>query len=691
MTSRVQLDFFVPPPERRQCVRERLAQQRAPMFEWRHDFAESSFDAATGERRPLQRIFNPVAKEHPASARRTRAATHTAAAHPAATTASSARPATAPVWEAAASGNADRRNAWKQSGFTFAENYFRKSAHSLVSPSRPHTSASTPGLLRSASRDGVYVPYLHDTILFCEPLPPSTEPPRGRPGGGGGGAAAEADQLPPVQRTPSMARVALAVTCNAAESRARELQASIDAKRAELLGLSKPSTQPQKTQQQQQQLATYLYAAGVESVTCNDGDDASRAAATIASTTSGVNYVNTAAIARAETCCGVVGPSIAAKQRALAMAEGVYADLIHNRGSVWSATPTAATAKMELPTCELAYSLRPSYVQSRLRRTAGLRSSSSSSQNLGPAGILSDRYSASLEEGMGGTTPHTAAATLPMTACASAPRICGHRGNGVSGPPSERAITQSPGDDSIAGTVPLAAAEAGLADTSAYLRRSGSTAYHSSTTALPPPALSPMELRHDVEDTTEARSPDGVSGQATSKTSPTADAAGGRAGLRQGCQSIPSPLPSNGNVQRQSDSNPLLNLLYRTSISTDSPTNLRTYGDAGGSTVAGGSNYGSGDGRQRHRRDGRDARDSPRQSPLRQRGGRDVSGDAQHGHQRRQRPFKAYRLPTESKETRVYAVRLRSFLNADASLLKRAEPPRRGIPVLLPLDWQPNC
>ncbi|CAJ1985641.1 hypothetical protein - conserved [Leishmania donovani] len=680
MTSRVQLDFFVPPPERRQCVRERLAQKRAPMFEWRHDFAESDFDAATGERRPLRRIFNPVAKEHPASARRT---------HAAATTVSSARPATAPVWKAAASGSADRRNAWKQSGFTFVENYFRKSAHLPVSQSRPHTSASACGLLRSARRGGVYVPYLHDTILFCEPLPRSMESRRGRPGGGDGAAAA-ADQLPPVQRTPSTARVVLAVTCNAAESRARELQASVDAKRAELLGFSKPSTSSQKAQQQQQQQpATYLYAAGVESYTCDDDDKTSRAAATIASTTGGVDYVNTAATAQGETCCDVVGPSIAAKQRALAMAEGVYTDLILNRGKAWSATATAAATKTELPTCELAYSLRPSYVQSRLRRTAGRRSSGS--QNLGTAGIVSDRYSASLDEGMSGTTQHTTAATSPMAACASAPHIRGHRGNGVSGPPSERAITRSPGNDSIAGAMPLAATEVALADTITFLRRSGSTAYHSSTTAVPPPALSPMELRHDLEGTGKTRSPDGARGLATSKTSPTAAAAGARAGHRQGLQSTSSPLPSHGNAQLQSDSNPLLHLLYRTSNSTDSPTYLRTYGDAGGSTVAGGSNYGSGEGGQRHRRDGRDARDSPHQSPLRPRGGGDVSNDAQQDHRRCQRPFTAYRLPTESKETRVYAVRLRGLCNADASLLKRAEPPRRGIPVMLPPDWQPDC
>ncbi|CAG9567119.1 conserved hypothetical protein [Leishmania major strain Friedlin] len=659
MTSRVQLDFFVPPPERRQCVRERLAQQRAPMFEWRHDFAESAFDAATGERRPLRRIFNPVAKERPASVRRIHAAAHNAGAHAAATTASSARPATAPVWEAAASGSADRRSAWKQSGFRFTENYFRKSAHLPVSQLRPHTSASASGLLRSARRGGVYVPYLHDTILFCEPLPRSMELHRGGPGGGGGGdgAAAAADQLPPVKRPSSTASVVLAVTCNAAESRARELQASVDAKRAALLGCSKP--------------ANCLYAAGVKSFTCDDD-------------------VSTGATAQGETCCDVVGPSIAAKQRALAMAEGVYTDLILNRGKAWSATATAAAAKTELPTGELAYSLRPSYVQSRLRRTAGRRSSSS--QNLGTAGIVSDRYSASLDEVMSGTTQHTTAVTSPMMACVSAPHIRGHRGNGVSGPPSERAITRSPGNDSIAGTVPLAATEVALADTITFVRRSGSTAYHSSTTAAPPPALSPMELRHDVEDTGKTRSPDGVRGLATSKTSPTAAAAGLRAGHRQGLQPTSSSLPSHGNTQRQSDSNPLLHQLYRTSNSTDSPTYLRTYGDAGGSTIAGGSNYGSGEGGgQRHRRDGRDARDSPHQSPLRPRGGGDVSNDAQQEHHRYQRPFTAYRLPTESKETRVYAVQLRGLCNADPSLLKRAEPLRRGIPVMLPPDWQPNC
>ncbi|GET85409.1 hypothetical protein, conserved [Leishmania tarentolae] len=647
MTSRVELDFFVPPPERRQCLRKRLAQQRAPMYEWRHDFAESTFDAATGERRPLRCIFNPVAKAHGVSAQSTRATTGNASAHATAPTLSSLRPATAPLWDAAAIGNVDRRNAWKQTGFTFAGDYFRKSTHLPEPQSLTHASAS--GLCCNVGEGEVYVPYLHDTILFYEPLPRPNELHGGGPGSDDVAAAA-ADQCPPVQRwSSSTAKLMVAVTYNAAESRAREAQASIDASRAGLLGLPKPSA------------TTYQCATGVD----------------------------TAATAHAETCCDVAGPSIAAKQRASAMAEGVYTDFIVNHWKARSATETATTtARAELPTCELAYSLRPSYVQSRLRRTVVGRGSS---QSRGTAGIASDRYSASLDAGMSGTTQHTTEATSPMTACASAPRLRGPRGNGVSGPPSERAITQSPANDSVGGAPALAAAELALADTLTFSRLSGSTTRRSSTTAAaPPPALSPMELRHDVEDVEEARSLGGVGSRAALKPSPTA--AGVRAGHHHGLVPTASPRLSNRNMQRRSDSDPLLNLLHRTSNNTDSPTCLRTCGDAGASTVAGGSNDGLGEARQRRRRDVHDAAESSHQSPLTQRGLRYVGDDALQEDERCQRPFTTYRLPTEAKETRVYAVRMRGvFTNVNASLVKRAEPQRRGIPVMLPPDWQPNC
>ncbi|AIN95154.1 hypothetical protein LPMP_010540 [Leishmania panamensis] len=710
MTSRANLDFFAPPLERRQCVRERMAQLRAPMYEWRRDFAESAFDAATGERRPLRRVFNPAAKEHPVAAHSVRAATRNADANAAykeveqsnnvpppppkqrwsrrqwspqrtlgsgnaaATRAYSARPAAATVWEGAASGTTDRRHMWKQSGFTFAEDYFRKSAQ--VPMSQTHLGAAASEARRGVGRCGVYVPYLHDTILFCEPRQHPMKTRRSRPDGGDGTATA-ANELPPVHRASSAAGVVMAVTFNAAESRGWELHASMDAKRTELLSFS-VSTPFQKLQQQP---VAYLYAAGAERFTDDDDDDddTPRAAGAIAS---GANDVNRAATAKAETCYDVVGPSIAVKQRAVAMAEGLYTDLIATR-----ARARSAAAKTEVPTCELGYTLRPSYVQSRLRRSAARHGSSS--QNVGIATIVSDCYSASLDEGMSGTTPHTTAATSPMTAHASAPRMHGHRGNGVSGPPSERTITRSPRNESITGAAPPAAIEAALTDAIAFSQCSDGTVRQGSITSAPPPALSPAELGNDMDDTEEARSPDGGGDGALPREFPTAATAGGQVEYRQSGPPPASPSQSGTNAQLRPDSHPSLSLLYRTGNSTDSPTLLRTCGDGGGSTVAGGSNYSGGEWHRGHPRHVRDAKHTPHQSPRSQRKCGYMSYDAQQQHQ--QSPT-ACRLPAESKETRVYAVRVRRlFTNADASLLKCAEPKRHAIPVMLPPDWQPNC
>ncbi|KAG5488126.1 hypothetical protein LSCM1_08192 [Leishmania martiniquensis] len=712
MTSRANLDFYIRGPERRQCERERMARQRAPMYEWRHDFSESAFDAATGERRPLQRAFNPLPKQHPVSTLTTRTAAHKADAHTdcedveqdnhgpqhlpsprllwspqqtlgdgggaAAIAAVSARPATATTWQSAAQSISDRRRVWRHTDFAFSEDYFRTSARVSATQTRPGAAMATASAVRhGAGRSGAYVPYLHDTILFCEPRPHPKEL-RTRGLGAVAGAAAAADQLPPMCRASSAARVVLAVTCNAAESRARELQASMDAKRRELQSLptSAPlhkSSQPQPT--------PCLYSAAGESFTDEDDDAAARAVDDRYSVSSDVR---TAAAEQVETCCDVAGPSIAVKQRAAALAEGVYTDLILNRAKAWSASPAVAASKTEIPTCELAYSLRPSYLQSRLCRSAARRSSSSS-QSIGIVGITSDCYSASLDAGASGTTQHTTAATSPMTGYAPAPRIRGHRGNGVSRPPSERAVTRSPANESLAGVA------AAVADVISFALRSGNTAHHSSTTTAPPQALSPIDLGRDEGETDEARSPDRIDGQATSKTSPTAAAVGAQAGHLQGCRLTASPPPNGRNAQLQPGSHPSPSLLYRTRNSTDSPTLLSPCGDGGGSTVAGGSSYGGGDGRQRRCPHGRHSKASRGRAP----GGpseRDHMRDGalpQHPHS--QRSVTAHRLPVESKETRVYAVRVRRFFKAESTPLKRAEPPRQGVPVMLPQDWQQNC
>ncbi|KAG5508672.1 hypothetical protein JIQ42_08460 [Leishmania sp. Namibia] len=719
MTSRVNLDFYVRGPERRQCVRERMARQRAPMYEWRHDFAESAFDAATGERRPLQRIFNPVPKRHPVSARDTRAAARSVdervafdnveqgstgsqqqqrSRHPwspqytlwdggtAGIAVSSARPATATAWESAAQGFSDRRRAWKHTGFTFTEDYFRKSAHAPASQARLGVAMAASEAYRGADKSGVYVPYLHDTILLCTPPPHPKDPRTSRPGGA---AAAAADPLPPVHRASSAAKVVLAVTCNAAESCARELQASLDAKRRGLLSIS--TLAPSHTSQPQQS-ASFQCTAGVESFTDDDGSDSSTRAGAIGGLTSGSSYVGVAAAEPKGTCCDVFGPSIAVKQRAAALAEGVYTDLILNRAKAPSAALAVGVSKTEVPTCELAYSLRPSYVQSRLRRSAAAARRSSSSggrssrENVGIVGIASDCYSASLDAGASGTTQHTTAVTSPMTGYASAPRICGHRAYGVSEPPSERAVTRSPANESLAGMAPPPAIATAATGAISFVARSGNTAHHSSTTTAPPPALSPIELGRDGNNTEEARSPDSIDGRATPKAS---RASAARAGRRQGRRPTASPLPGGGTPQLQPDLHSSPSLLYRTCNSTDSPTLLCSYGDGGGSTVAGGSNCDERQGRCPH---GRHSKENRHQSPGGQSEREHIRHNAQQQHQHRQPSLTVHRLPMESKETRVYAVRVRRlFTKADAAPLKRSERPRRGIPVMLPQDWRPNC
>ncbi|KAG5487405.1 hypothetical protein CUR178_08491 [Leishmania enriettii] len=715
MTSRVNLDFYVRGPERRQCVRERMARQRAPMYEWRHDFAESAFDAATGERRPLQRVFNPVPKRHPVSAPDTRAAARSVdervafddvqqgstgpqqqqrSRHrwspqytlgdggTAGIAVSSARPATATAWESAAQGFSDRRRAWKHTGFTFTEDYFRTSAHAPVSQARRGVAVTASEAYRGAGKSGVYVPYLHDTILLCTPLPhpkdPRTSPPRGA------AAAAAADPLPPVHRASSAAKLVLAVTCNAAESCARELQASMNAKQRGLLSIS--TLAPTRTSQPQQS-ASFQCTAGVESFTDDDGSDLSTRAGALGGLTSGSSYVGVAAAEPKGTCCDVFGPSIAVRQRAAALAEGVYTDLILNRAKAPSPALAVGVSKTEVPTCELAYSLRPSYVQSRLRRSAAAaarRSSSSSRENVGIVGIASDCYSASLDAGASGTTQHTTAVTSPVTGYASASRICGHRAHGVSEPPSERAATQSPANESLAGMAPPPTMATAATDAISFVARSGNTAHHSSTTTAPPPALSPMELGGDENSTEEARSPNSIDGRATPKAS---RASAARAGRRQGRRPTASPLPGGGTPRLQPDLHPSPSLLYRTCNSTDPPTLLFSYGDGGGSTVAGGS-----DERQGRCPDGSHSKENRHQSPGGQSGREHIRHDAQQRHQHRQASLTVHRLPMMSKETRVYAVRVRRlFTKADAAPLKRSERPRRGIPVMLPQDWRPNC
>ncbi|KAG5488274.1 hypothetical protein LSCM4_08351 [Leishmania orientalis] len=726
MTSRINLDFYVRGPERRQCVRERMARQRAPMYEWRHDFAESAFDAATGERRPLQRVFNPVPKRHLVSARDTRAAARSVdesiafddveqgstgpqqqqrSRHrwnpqytlgdggTAGIAVSSARPATATAWESAAQGFSDRRRAWKHTGFTFTEDYFRTSAHAPASQARRGVAVAASEAYRGAEKSGVYVPYLHDTILLCTPLPHPKDPRTSR--SCGAAAAAAADPLPPVHRASSAAKVVLAVTCNAAESCVRELQASMEAKRRGLLNIS--ALAPTHTSQPQLS-ASFQCTAGVESFTDDDGSDSSTRAGATGGLTSGSSYVGVAAAEPKGTCCDVFGPSIAVRQRAAALAEGVYTDLILNRAKAPSAALAVGVSKTEVPTCELAYSLRPSYVQSRLRRSAAAarrRSSSSSGsrssrENVGIVGITSDCYSASLDAGASGTTQHTTAVTSPITGYASAPRICDHRAHGVSEPPFERAVTRSPANESLAGMAPPPAMATAATDAISFVARSGNTAHHSSTTTAPPPALSPMELGRDGNNTEEGRSPDSIDGRATPKAS---RASAARAGRRQGRRSTASPLPGGGTLQLHPDLHPSPSLLYRTCNSTDSPTLLCSYGDGGGSTVAGGSNYdGGSDERQGRCPHERHSKESRHQSPDGQSGRERTRHNAQQQHQHRQPPLTVHRLPVVSKETRVYAVRVRRlFTKADAAPLKRSERPRRGIPVMLPQDWRPNC
>ncbi|KAG5512310.1 hypothetical protein JKF63_07835 [Porcisia hertigi] len=674
MTTRVNLDFFAPPPEREQRVRERRAQQRASMFSWRHDFAESCFDPISGKRRPLKHVFNPVAKERFVGARDASSKTRNGGSGAAETEASPARPATAAVWESAAGSTIDRRRRWKQSGFTFPKDYFGKTAHFPAVLMGRSASAAPAGVRRvHSSHSKVYVPYLHDTIMMCEPLLDSAESRHSR-GGAKSGVHAAADQLPPVHRAPLTANVVLAVTYNGTESRTRELQASMDARKAGLLNSWRTPALPsssQQQQQQQQQPATHSHTTGIDSLTPDDDDNDETAtfknAGNTGGTTSGANCMNLPSAAQTTTWCDVVGPSMAVKQRALAIAGGVYTDLISTR---MNATP----ATVRVPTCELAYTLRPSYVQSRLRRSANQRSSSSLDATT--AGIVSECHS-TLLDGTSGTAQYATAATSPMTTHAPALRTNGHPSNGVSKPPSERTVTRSPGNDSITATMPPTVVEVTPTDAHSASQRSCIVADRNSTVAARLSALSPTELASDANGTEDMRSQDDLGARTTSKASLAATVADTQVVHYKDSQCAASPLPNVSTAPKQPD---MLNILptpvYRTNNHTAASAHTDTYGEDGG------------DSHQRRRGHESDFQGSRRRNSQRQTECEEVNGEAQRGHAIQPQSLVGHGLPTESKEMRVYAVRVNgSFTNRDAPLLKSAEPQRSGIPVTLPPDW----
>lgn len=59
----------------------------------------------------------------------------------------------------------------------------------------------------------------------------------------------------------------------------------------------------------------------------------------------------------------VLGPSVARKQRSVQLAENMYQDLVHRQATLTgTASGSPESLQVQLPTSELAYSLRPSYV-----------------------------------------------------------------------------------------------------------------------------------------------------------------------------------------------------------------------------------------------------------------------------------------------------------------------------------------
>ncbi|KPA73728.1 hypothetical protein ABB37_09639 [Leptomonas pyrrhocoris] len=388
MSTQPNLDFYARVPTRRDVAKARLAEQRNTMYTWRSDAAQTEFDPRTGARRGQRHVYSPrPTQRYTGSENNSSACNRNSGAERRAVRMGSGRMSgkgdyveQETTWSSAADRTGDRRRWWRQTNFTFSPDHFRTGKGASAKDADHRSGRTSPE---------AYTPYIHDIIVFCKPM-------QHLDGADTITAAAAAPPPPPPSRSGT--EVVLAVTCNGAEARARELQAAEEAKSGEMLSLSSLSP----VSRMQPQTNGYTYAPS-STPGFDEGGSIARTAAAAAATgtvhgsVGGVPYAATQPSAMSfdeeistpgdtkvkpgngahatqsalrhsskSTWCDVVGPTMASKQRALTMAEGIYGDLVAGEAQrTGTAYGSAASLRMAtVPTCELAYSLRSSYMRS---------------------------------------------------------------------------------------------------------------------------------------------------------------------------------------------------------------------------------------------------------------------------------------------------------------------------------------
>lgn len=295
-----QLDFYAPLPDHVKMHKEKLSRQREPMFSWRSNHNRTAFDPKTGARKPIVNRYELAPKQVLLPGSRREAEAL-----------KRQKQQNETIWDSTASSApmGDRRREWKASGFAFEQEHFRTSSDPR-SPYHPHNRPPvTAALLRERQRaisENPYRPYYHERILFSSPRVPAG--------------------------TPEV--TSLAVTCNTAEAVQRELHASRALRQAQMMGRGRGVGG----------VATgYSMAAPQRRSTLHKEDP----------------------VGLPTSMCEALGPTMASQQRQMDLIEAMYKDLIRRQGLLQGEEEMGAPAslKLDIPTSEIAYSLRPEYLE----------------------------------------------------------------------------------------------------------------------------------------------------------------------------------------------------------------------------------------------------------------------------------------------------------------------------------------
>lgn len=323
MTS-PQLDFYAPLPDHVKMHKEKLSRQREGMFSWRSNHHKTAFDPKTGARKliihryelePMEVLIAGSQREADAFKKQ--------------------RQQTEQIWDSTAASipMGDRRREWKASGFAFDQEHFRTSSNPR-SPYHPHNRPRiTAALLRDRQKaifEHPYHPYYHDRILFSYPR----------------------DQRGDPEVTT------LALTCNTAEVVQRELRASRALRHSRMMRMGGRGEGG----------AGFRYPGLSSSAASFSAAGGGRGGAMYAADSN-------SAAASPTSMCEALGPTLASQQRQMALIEAMYVDLMKRRGALSERRGGEsgeddelhirgrASGKLEIPTSEIAYSLRPEYLE----------------------------------------------------------------------------------------------------------------------------------------------------------------------------------------------------------------------------------------------------------------------------------------------------------------------------------------